>query len=168
MKFARPGLDESQLVSHFEYNTSQRGSTRLGYVPVCASGTSGLTLHYTSNNRLLKAGDTVLLDAGCEYAGYASDLTRTFPVSGHFSSPQKDLYAAVLSTNKACIKLCSQSQGYTMNALHNESVRLLRTELKQIGFHLGYGEIEKLYPHYLCHPLGLDLHDTMSFQRNQR
>lgn len=168
MKFTRPGLSEAQLVSHFEYHTSQQGSDRLAYVPVCASGSSGLVIHYTANDRIVKKGDLVLLDAGCEHSGYSSDITRTFPSTGTFSQPQKDLYQAVLNTNKACIKMCSEDQSHTMNSLHRESCSLLREELKQVGFHLGYGELESLYPHYLCHPLGIDLHDTMSFQRDRR
>ena len=169
MKFARPGMSESALVSHFEYYTSQNGSGRAAYVPVCASGDAGLVIHYTSNEHLLKPDSLVLFDAGCEYSGYASDITRTFPVNGRFTDPQKDLYQAVLNTNKACIKLCSEDQAYSMNDIHRASCKLLGQELKQIGFDLGYGVLEKtLYPHFLCHPIGMDLHDTMSFQRSSR
>jgi intermediate cleaving peptidase 55 len=166
MKFARPGLNESAIASHFEYHTTQGGASRLAYVPVCASGTSALIIHYTSNDRLLRKGDTLLLDAGCEYAGYASDITRTFPVDGTFSDPQKDLYAAVLSTNKRIIKLCTESQGFNMNELHHRSCKVLLEELKQIGFKLDMHILERdLFPHFISHPLGMDLHDTPSFER---
>lgn len=76
MRFAQPGQLESQLVANFEYNTSMQGGSRPAYVPVCASGSQALTIHYVENNRPIKAGEMVLLDAGCEWGGYASDITR--------------------------------------------------------------------------------------------
>ena len=85
MRFAQPGQLESQLVANFEYNTSMQGGSRPAYVPVCASGSQALTIHYVENNRPIKAGEMVLLDAGCEWGGYASDITRTSRLSrrGH-------------------------------------------------------------------------------------
>jgi intermediate cleaving peptidase 55 len=72
----RRNLTENSLVSRFEYTTSSLGSPRPAYVPVCASGQNALTIHYIANNQPLKSGDLVMLDAGCEYGGYASDITR--------------------------------------------------------------------------------------------
>jgi intermediate cleaving peptidase 55 len=166
MKFARSGLNESAIASHFEYHTTQKGASRLAYVPVCAAGSSALTIHYTSNDRLLRPGQMVLLDAGCEYAGYASDITRTFPVDGTFTQAQRDLYSAVLSTNKQVIKECTEFQGHNMNSLHNRSCKVLVEELRQIGFSLDVTTLEReLFPHFIGHPLGMDLHDTPSFER---
>ncbi|GJN89735.1 hypothetical protein Rhopal_002724-T1 [Rhodotorula paludigena] len=169
MRFARPGLTEHQLVSHFAYHTSMRGATREAYVPVCGSGEQALTIHYLDNNRPLKQGEMVLLDAGCEFGGYASDITRTFPVSGSFSTAQKHLYEAVLRVEKACITHCHASANLSLEELHRISVDLTRTELRDLGFHLRGGDLERvLYPHFLTHPLGVDLHDTMSFGRNEK
>lgn len=173
MQFAGPtnvtGRTESSLVAHFEYITSLAGSPRAAYVPVVASGPSALTIHYTSNSLPLNSGDLVLLDAGCEYGGYASDITRTWPVSGTFTSAQRDLYEAVLRVEKDCIKLCSVSVGMSLDELHNKSCSLMREELTRLGFNLRSGEMERiLYPHYLSHPLGIDLHDTPSFGRNEK
>lgn len=173
MRFASPtresGRTETSLVAHFEYLTSLAGSPRPSYVPVCASGTSALTIHYTDNNLPLNSGDVVLFDAGCEFGGYASDITRTFPVSGTFTSPQRDLYEAVLSVEKACIRLCSEGEDMSLDDLHNHSVELMRVELKRLGFNLSGGVMERtLYPHFVGHPLGIDLHDTSGFSRSEK
>ncbi|KAL8279950.1 hypothetical protein RQP46_007531 [Phenoliferia psychrophenolica] len=172
MRFCEPtatsSLTESSLVAHFTYHTSLAGSPRLAYVPVCASGSSGLTIHYTKNLLPLHAGDVVLLDAGCELAGYASDITRTFPVSGTFSSPQRDLYEAVLRVEKACIAVCTADRALSLDGLHDMSCRLMKAELKDLGFNLRGTEMERiLYPHFVGHPVGIDLHDTPSFGRNE-
>lgn len=173
MRFAEPtstsSLTESSLVSHFEYLTSLAGSPRLAYVPVCASGASALTIHYTKNLLPLHSGDLVLLDAGCEWGGYASDITRTFPVSGTFSTPQRDLYEAVLRVEKECIQLCTAVQGMSLDDLHRRSCDLMKVELKDLGFDVRGGEMERtLYPHFVGHPLGIDLHDTPTFGRHEK
>lgn len=173
MRFCQPtstsGLTENSLVSHFEYITSLAGAARPAYVPVCASGLSSLTIHYISNRLPLNEGDLVVLDAGCEFAGYASDITRTFPVSGKFSSPQKDLYEAVLRVQKACIELCSEESDVSMDRLHRKSVDVMRAELVDLGFQIKGGDLERtLYPHYLTHPLGIDLHDTPGHSRSEK
>lgn len=172
MRFAAPtsvsGLTESSLVSHFEYCTSLRGSPRPAYVPVCASGPAGLTIHYTRNSLPLLPSTLVVLDAGCEYGGYASDITRTFPVSGTFTSPQRDLYEAVLRVQKECVGLCSEDAGMSLDDLHRRSTSRLAEELRDLGFSLRGNELERvLYPHYVGHQLGIDLHDTNSFERNR-
>lgn len=93
----------------------------------------------------------VLIDAGCESAGYVSDITRTFPVDGRFSQPQKDLYQAVLNATRACTKLCKESNRLSMQALHNESTKLLREELRQLGFNNLLTTLDDVYPHFLSH-----------------
>jgi intermediate cleaving peptidase 55 len=163
------GITEHSLVTHFEYITSLAGSARPAYVPVCASGISGLTIHYTQNCLPLRSGDLVTLDAGCEWGGYASDITRTFPVSGTFSTAERALYEAVLRVQKECIKLCTAENGISLDELHRKSVEVMRVELTDLGFHLRGGDLERtLYPHFLSHPLGIDLHDTSSFKRDQK
>lgn len=111
-------------------------------------------------------------------------LARTYPASGKFSSAQKDLYSAVLSAQKACIELCSEASGLSLNDLHRKSCEVLRQELQQLGFNLTVGVLEReLYPHYLSHPLGIgrlpvntmacvlmtnacaDLHESAHFDR---
>jgi len=166
MRFTDPGLSESALAAHFEYICALSGSQRLAYVPVVASGSNALIIHYTNNNQIIHDDELVLIDAGCELNGYASDITRTYPASGTFTSAQKDLYSAVLAAQKACIELCSELSGLSLNDLHRKSCETLREELKQVGFDLTVGILEReLYPHYLSHPLGIDLHESAHFDR---
>ncbi|TIB67234.1 hypothetical protein E3Q06_04252 [Wallemia mellicola] len=169
MAFAKPGMNEHQIAARFEYKCALSGAERPAYVPVVASGANGLAVHYTANTMQVEPNEMILMDAGCEYHGYNSDITRTWPVNGRFTQPQRDLYQAVLNVEKACIKLCTEQKRVSLNYIHRESVRLLGQELKQIGFDsLRYGDLERiLYPHYISHPLGMDLHDTPSFDRSQ-
>jgi intermediate cleaving peptidase 55 len=117
------------------------------------------------------------MDAGCELkfvkfppllrlnltkrilSGYASDITRTFPVgpTGRFTPAQRELYAAILEVQKKLITLCSEESKESMNSLHNQSVDLLKKGLRRVGFDLGMGGklIDRLYPHYLTHPIGI-------------
>ncbi|KAJ7929084.1 peptidase M24, structural domain-containing protein [Mycena leptocephala] len=158
MRFARPGLSESALAAHFEYLCSLAGSQRPAYVPVVASGANALIIHYTSNNHLIKEDEVLLIDAGCEYNGYASDITRSFPASGTFTPPQRDLYSAVLSAQKALVGLCSESSGLSIH----QSI-----PLKQIGMDVQANDLEQvLFPHYVSHPIGLDLHESSHLDRN--
>ncbi|KAJ1308278.1 hypothetical protein OPQ81_003993 [Rhizoctonia solani] len=170
MRFASSAETEAQLAAHFEYVCALQGAQRPAYVPVVAAGANALTIHYTNNNCLLKEGELVLMDAGCELNGYASDITRTFPVgpSGQFTPPQRELYAAILEVQKQLIKLCTEESKESMNSLHNQSVDLLKKALRRVGFDLGIGGklIDRLYPHYLTHPIGIDLHEGNS-ERHQ-
>ncbi|KAG9125178.1 hypothetical protein FRC07_008655 [Ceratobasidium sp. 392] len=164
MRFAKSANSEAQLAAHFEYLCALKGAQRPAYVPVVASGSNALIIHYTNNDCLLKEGELVLMDAGCEFNGYASDITRTFPVrpSGSFSAPQKELYAAVLSVQKELTALCTESARESLNSLHAKSVDGLGKALTRIGFDLGPGNrrLDRLYPHFLSHPIGIDLHET--------
>ncbi|KAH8115779.1 peptidase M24 [Phellopilus nigrolimitatus] len=169
MRFTEPGMPESALSAHFEYICALNGSQRPAYVPVVASGANALIIHYTSNDQVVRDGEMVLIDAGCEYNGYASDITRTYPANGVFTAPQRDLYAAVLAAQKACVALCTEAAQISLNELHRKSCDLLRVELNQIGFGLMTGDLERvLYPHYLSHPIGIDLHESSHFDRSGR
>ncbi|KIS66675.1 uncharacterized protein UMAG_04738 [Mycosarcoma maydis] len=171
MGFVRPGVSEAQLQAVFEYHCNLRGSQRPAYVPVVASGANALTIHYVNNDRLVGPDQLVCIDAGGELDGYASDITRAFPsnADGRFSEPQKDLYSAVLNVLKSCTSLSTESQCYTLADLHRRSVEFLRQELKQIGFNLTGGSLERvLYPHYIGHWLGIDLHDCASVERTTK
>ncbi|KAI0043165.1 peptidase M24 [Auriscalpium vulgare] len=170
MRLAQPGMSEADLAAHFEYICARGGSQRPAYVPVVASGYNALVIHYTRNNHILRDGELVLIDAGGEYNGYASDISRTFPVNGTFTAPQRELYAALLSAQKQLVALCSTANGFSLDDLHRRSVELLREELKQIGFEFGVqgrpSVLERvLYPHYLTHPVGIDLHESGTFDR---
>ncbi|KAG2014041.1 peptidase M24 [Coprinopsis cinerea AmutBmut pab1-1] len=170
MRFAEPGKCESHLAAHFEYMCALNGSQRPAYVPVVASGPNALIIHYTSNNQIIGENELVLIDAGCEYNGYASDITRTFPASGSFTEPQKDIYTAVLNVQRKLVSYCFEEANVSMQELHRLSAQMLKEELNQIGFQLhgtSASDLERvLYPHYLSHPIGIDLHESTYFDRN--
>lgn len=167
MRKASPGCSEWKLQSVFEASCALEGAQRPAYVPVVASGRNALTIHYVQNDSLCGPTDLVCMDAGCELDGYVSDITRAFPVAGRFSGAQRDLYGAVLSVLKACTKLATESQGYTLSGLHRRSVEMLAAELRRLGFTLPAGSLERdIYPHALSHWLGIDLHDTSTVDRN--
>lgn len=173
LRACQPGISESLLQSHLEhaFKTSMPGQAALirpAYVPVFAAGDHALCMHYVQNSGTLREGDLVLVDAGAEYAGYCSDISRTFPISGRWSPAQRDLYSVVLSVQRQMIGLCNREAGYSLNEIHRKSTHLMRTELKQIGFDASEHYIDRhLYPHHISHYLGMDLHDTLDISRSQ-
>ncbi|CEP17624.1 hypothetical protein [Parasitella parasitica] len=169
MKWTEPGKTEGQLWAKFDYETRVRGSSILAYVPVIAGGPNALSMHYVRNDMELKNGDLVLVDCGGEYNGYASDITRTWPVNGRFSEAQKELYQAVLNVNKTCIKMCTESNSISLHGIHAQSVKLMKQELQNIGFNVNSWDLERiLYPHHVGHYLGLDVHDLHDLDRSRK
>lgn len=169
MKWTSPGHTEGQLWAKFDYETRMRGASILAYVPVIAGGPNALSMHYVRNDMELRDGDLVLVDCGGEYNGYVSDTTRTWPVNGKFSKPQRELYQAVLNVNKACIKMCTESHSVSLHDIHSHSVKIMKTELKNIGFEVNHWDLERiLYPHHVGHYLGLDVHDLPDLDRSRK
>jgi len=171
MRFTEPGMSEHAVASHMEYLCSLAGAQRLAYVPVVASGPNSLIIHYTSNNQIVQDGEMLLMDAGCEYNGYAADITRTYPVSGKFTSAQVELYSVLLAVQKQMITYCTETSHMSLADIHRESSEMLQTELNKIGFNLrgtyGAGDVARvLYPHYVGHPIGIDLHESSNHDRN--
>jgi len=163
MKYIKPGMNEYEISAYFEWNIKKRGAQRMSYPPVVANGNNANTLHYISNNDLLEDGQLILMDAGCEHWGYTSDITRTFPINGHFSEAQKKIYSAVLDVNKKCIAKCVA--GESIDTIHRYSIELMNEHLTRLGIlhpdnpstYVNY------YPHSIGHYLGMDTHDTLDF-----
>lgn len=151
---------EKDLGAFLDYRFKQRGCDISAYVPVVAGGQRGRIIHYVRNDDILKTGELVLVDAGGQYGGYITDITRTWPIAGKFTPAQKDLYTAVLSTQRACIALCRASANVSLNKLHNIAESTLRDQLIQLGFDMQGLGLETLFPHHLSHYIGLDVHDT--------
>ena len=103
MRASVAGVSEAQVAAAFEYECRKRGAQRMAYPPVVAGGADACTIHYLRNDKTLRDGDLLLMDAGCERHGYASDVTRTWPVSGKFSPEQRDVYEVVLSAYRDCL-----------------------------------------------------------------
>ncbi|KAJ3303422.1 hypothetical protein HDV03_003790 [Kappamyces sp. JEL0829] len=168
MRDTRPGGMEQHIHATLEYHGRMNGATGLSYVPVVGSGTNALTLHYVQNNCQLRDGDMVLVDAGVEYNGYASDITRTWPINGVFSQAQRELYTVVLRVQKSLIKKAIVGE-VTLNSLQHDTFSMLRQELSALfGRTIGIREMDKLYPHHVGHWIGLDVHDTSNISRGRR
>ncbi|XP_066998652.2 xaa-Pro aminopeptidase 3 [Anabrus simplex] len=168
---AHEGITEHQLFARVDYECRMRGAEYLAYPPVVAGGERANIIHYINNNQVVHRGDMVLMDAGCEYHGYCSDITRTWPISGSFTSTQKALYEAVLSVQKDLINLCSAFP--TLDSLFNSMCKLLGKRLKELGMlsmHISENELSKaaysFCPHHVSHYLGMDVHDTALIPRS--
>jgi Xaa-Pro aminopeptidase len=172
MRLCRPGVWEYELEAAFVHTCALRGGRFQAYPPIVGSGANACVLHYVDNRHQLRDGDLVLIDAGCEYAGYASDITRTFPVNGRFSEPQRELYELVLAAQAAAIK--KARPGNRWDAPHKAAVRVLTRGLVELGLLEGTkDDIPKLikeekykpfYMHRTGHWLGMDVHDVGDYR----
>ncbi|KAL9127276.1 MAG: hypothetical protein Q9217_003811 [Psora testacea] len=151
---------ENDLAAFLDYKFRGSGCDGSAYLPVVAGGKNANIIHYTQNDHLLNNSDMVLVDAGGEVGGYITDITRTWPISGRFSPAQKDLYNAVLSTQRHCITLCRATADISLDGLHELAESHLRDQLSQLGFELSGKALDRLFPHHLGHYIGLDVHDT--------
>jgi Xaa-Pro aminopeptidase len=169
MRAARPGMNEYELEALIEYIFRRNGANAPAYSSIVGGGANATVLHYITNDAPLRDGDLLLVDAGAEYQGYASDITRTFPVNGRYTEAQRDVYNAVLATQEACVEMVKP--GVTMGELNQRATELL-TE-RMLGLGLLTGEPEKLieeqtykrfYMHTVGHYLGMDVHDVGRYQ----
>ncbi|XP_029446310.1 xaa-Pro aminopeptidase 3 isoform X2 [Rhinatrema bivittatum] len=124
-------VDEAFLYAKFDFECRARGADILAYPPVVAGGNRSNTLHYVKNNQLIKDGEMVLLDGGCEFSCYVSDITRTWPISGRFTKPQAELYQAVLDVQKSCLKLCTV--GMSLENIYSLMLTSIGQKLKELG-----------------------------------
>ncbi len=161
--------DIERLLTHIFTMENGEGHA---YDPIVAGGTNALVLHYIENNKTLKPNDWILIDAGSQVNLYASDVTRTYPVSGKYSSAQKDLYQIVLESQKA--GFAKASKGHTINEVHQETTKVLVQAL--IDHKILEGSVDgiiesgvhrKYYPHGTSHWLGLDVHDNSPYQDDE-
>lgn len=169
--WTRPGISEHHLYAKVDYECRMRDASFLAYPPVVATGFNATTIHYINNCQMTKKDETVLMDAGCEYGGYTSDITRTFPVDGKFTDAQKVLYEIVLQTQTNLIQII-QEKSCSLDELFEIMCLELGKYLKEIGFipkHLAGVELAraayKFCPHHVSHYLGMDVHDTASISR---
>ncbi|MDR2637465.1 MAG: aminopeptidase P N-terminal domain-containing protein [Zoogloeaceae bacterium] len=160
-----PGMAEYALEAELSYQFRRLGANGHAYNPIVASGGNACILHYTRNDRTLQDGELVLIDAGCEYQGYAADITRTFPVNGRFSAAQKDCYEIVLAAQQAAI--AAARPGAPFNAPHMAAVRVLTQGMVDLGLLSGNIDhliettaYQRFYMHRTGHWLGLDVHDA--------
>jgi Xaa-Pro aminopeptidase len=123
MKKTKPGMNEFQVESLVESYMRDRGATGIAYNSIVGGGENATILHYVENNRPLKDGDLILIDAGAEYRGYAADITRTFPINGKFTHAQRDVYDVVLDVQVKCME--ATKTGNTVRKRQEYSTELL-------------------------------------------
>ena len=157
MRVASPGLYEHNVASVFDSQFTN-GNSEHSYPPIVASGENACILHYNENNQELQDGDLLLIDAGCEINGYASDITRTFPINGKFSEAQKEIYGIVLSAQKSAID--SIKPGVSCNKPHETACQIITDGLIKLGIMKSPEDLTKFYMHGTGHWLGLDVHDV--------
>ncbi|MBQ0724140.1 MAG: Xaa-Pro aminopeptidase [Cycloclasticus sp.] len=169
MQCTRPGVFEYQVEAEIKHCFMNKGAQFEAYPAIVGGGKNGCILHYTQNNAVLNEGDLLLIDAGCEWDKYASDITRTFPVNGIFSEAQKALYQCVLDAQYAAIE--QVKPGNHWNDPHEAAVKVLTKGLVKLG--LLTGRVSTLikneaykpyYMHRTGHWLGLDVHDVGDYK----
>ena len=170
MQATRPGRNEYEIEAELLYEFRRNGAQFPAYSPIVAGGANACVLHYVFNDAVLREGDLLLIDAGCELDGYASDITRTFPVSGRFSGAQRAAYDIVLAAQAAAIAKVRPGNGW--NEPHDAAVRVLAQGMRDLKLLQGsLDEIleketyKRFYMHRTGHWLGLDVHDAGEYKR---
>lgn len=170
MQATRPGRMEYEIEAEILHEFRHHGAQSPAYTSIVAGGPNACVLHYVANNAKLKDGDLLLIDAGCELDGYASDITRTFPVNGKFSGAQKDLYELVLAAQAAAI--ATIRPGAEWDAPHAAALAVLVQGFVDFGLCNGTpegvlesGDYKRFYMHRTGHWLGLDVHDAGNYKR---
>ncbi|MCO7191286.1 MULTISPECIES: Xaa-Pro aminopeptidase [unclassified Pseudoalteromonas] len=172
MQFAKPGATEFQLEAEIHHHYAMNGARHPAYGTIVGSGNNANILHYTDNCDELTDGDLILIDSGCELEGYAADITRTFPVNGRFSAPQKAVYELVLASQQAAFE--QVKPGGTLVKANEAAMRVMTEGLIELG--ILAGEVDELldkqackafYMHGLGHWLGLDVHDVGEYKLDE-
>ncbi len=168
MVVARPGMHEYEVQAEMDRIFRASGCERTAYDSIVGSGPNATILHYRSNRRLMEEGDLLLIDAGCELDYYASDVTRTFPVSGRFSEPQRVLYQLCLDSQLAAIE--ATEPGATLDTIHEAAARVIGAGLLELG--LVQGTLDEVmedqrykdfFMHKTSHWIGMDVHDVGAY-----
>lgn len=170
MAFARPGRYEYEVEAELLHEFRRHGARFPAYVPIVAGGANACVLHYVANDAVLREGDLLLIDAGCEFEGYAADITRTFPVGRAFSAAQRAIYELVLAAQAAAIARVRAGAGW--NEPHEAAVRVLAQGLLDLGLLAGSLDealeketYKRFYMHRTGHWLGMDVHDAGEYKR---
>ena len=169
MQFTRPGQFEYQVEAELLHEFCRHGARHPAYTSIVAGGENACVLHYVGNDAMLKDGDLLLIDAGCELGGYASDITRSYPVNGRFSAAQKDVYEIVLAAQAAAIGAAQPDN--TWDAPHNAALRVLAQGFIDLKLCQGSVDVvlesesyKKFYMHRTGHWLGMDVHDVGDYK----
>ena len=173
MRATRPGMHEYEIEAELLYEFRRSGAQHPAYSSIVAAGANACVLHYSANNAQCRDGELLLIDAGCELDGYASDITRTYPVNGRFTAPQRDLYELVLAAQAAALHAIKP--GHPYQAIHDAALQVLAQGMLDLGLidkskagnaadviasksHLQF------YMHGTGHWLGMDVHDVGQYR----
>lgn len=172
MKAVRPGMKEYEVEALIEQVFRRHGAAAPAYTSIVGAGPNATVLHYINNDGDLRDGDLLLVDAGAEYKGYASDITRTFPINGRYSPAQREIYDLVLKAQMSCVEMVRP--GVTHEQLKQHSIEVLTEGMVELGLLKGKPEelikekkYEKFYMHGLGHMLGIDVHDVGRYYYGQ-
>jgi Xaa-Pro aminopeptidase len=171
MRFVKPGMTEQDMEAFYQYEFSKRGGRFSAYTPIVAGGENACVLHYVENSKPLIDGELLLVDAGCEFELYASDITRTFPINGKFTAPQLAIYEVVLEAQVKSIEAISTNNN-VMDA-QTISEKVITQGLIDLGIlqgsmeelHAG-GAFKDFYMHKIGHWLGIDVHDAGDYMED--
>ena len=165
MKTVRPGMKEYEVEAQIEQVFRRRGAAGPSYTSIIGAGPNATVLHYINNDGELRDGELLLIDAGAEYKGYASDITRTFPINGRYTQGQREIYDLVLETQMSCVEMVRP--GTTHDELKQHSVEMLTEGMVRLGLLKGKPadlikeeKYKQFYMHGLGHLLGIDVHDV--------
>ncbi len=165
MKSVQPGMKEYEVEALIEQIFRRRGANGPAYTSIVGAGANATVLHYINNDGELRDGELLLVDAGAEYKGYASDITRTYPVNGKFTKPQREIYDLVLEAQMSCVEMVRP--GVTHEELKSHSIEVLTAGMVRVGLLKGVPEelikeekFKQFYMHGLGHMLGIDVHDV--------
>ena len=171
MKFVKPGMTEQEMEAFYQYEFSKRGGRFSAYTPIVAGGENACVLHYVENSKPLIDGELLLVDAGCEFELYASDITRTFPINGKFTAPQLAIYEVVLEAQVKSIEAISTNNN-VMDA-QTISEKVITQGLIDLGILQGpmeelhaAGAFKDFYMHKIGHWLGIDVHDAGDYMED--
>ena len=171
MKFVKPGMTEQEIEAFYQYEFSKRGGRFSAYTPIVAGGENACVLHYVENSKPLKDGELLLVDAGCEFELYASDITRTYPINGKFTKPQLAIYEVVLEAQLKSIEAISTNNNVMDAQIISEKV--ITQGLIDLGILQGSmdelheaGAFRDFYMHKIGHWLGIDVHDAGDYMED--
>lgn len=178
MLASHPGCDESLIYAKFDYESRIRGAEHLAYIPVIAGGPRATVLHYIRNNQIISNNSLLLMDAGCQYRDYASDITRTWPINGRFNGPQRDIYEACYNVQLHCLEKCRK--GISITKLYAVMMNKIAEQLIELGIIRASDvdltseklnlntqrAVSRFCPHDIGHYLGLDVHDSPEISKS--
>jgi Xaa-Pro aminopeptidase len=164
MKALKPNVSEYQISALWQYEWGKRGCERPSYPPIVGSGHNSTVLHYSDNTATMKGGDVVVIDAAAECSMYAADLTRTLPVSGHFSAREREIYDIVLGAQQAAIDAFQSGKSLLFGDSDVSLTKVAKDYIRAHGKDLHGQTLDQYFTHGIGHYIGLDVHDAGDYK----